>query len=125
MITLLGLMSIMGMGEQVSNVIEQRIRKGSPQPALTLPAGTLDKDGYRQTVGERVREVRLKMGLTLDTVAEVTGIPRSNLSRLENLGNVGIDAHTVYVLERLYGIVLDSGEGEGGGEKNGENDHQS
>lgn len=92
----------------MDSFIEQRIRKGTPQPALSLPQGTLDKVMYRRMVAQRAKQARLDMGLTLYSVAKITRIPRNNLSRFEN--SVGIDAHTMYVLERLYGIDLD-GEG--------------
>lgn len=59
-----------------------------------------------QTVGERVRNRRVELGLSQDALAEKAGISKSFLSDLEN-GRRSIGAETLLDLGRAMGVSLD------------------
>jgi transcriptional regulator with XRE-family HTH domain len=62
-------------------------------PAVSTPAGTLDasagstgalEEALSAVIAERVREFRLQLGLTVGHLAEVTGLSKGMLSKIEN-----------------------------------------
>src|ERR1700739_4972370 len=62
-------------------------------PALSTSAGTLDasagssgalEEALGAVIAERVREFRLQLGLTVGQLAEVTGLSKGMLSKIEN-----------------------------------------
>lgn len=73
--------------------------KRTPRPRLTtkpqVPAEV------RWEFGDRLREARIDAGLTLAELAEMTGIPRSNISQIEN----GLRNVTVETMSRLTTAV--------------------
>jgi transcriptional regulator with XRE-family HTH domain len=58
------------------------------------------------TVGERVRRLRIELGLTQDELAQKAGISKSFLSDLEN-GKRSIGAETLLDLGRAMSVSLD------------------
>lgn len=71
------------------------------QDAATLPgqpaSGHLEPDPVLVLVGARVKALRLQLGLTQAVLAEGSGIPRPNLSRIER----GLENLSVRRLSRL------------------------
>lgn len=62
-------------------------------------------DGLNQRIAERVRELRAERGLSLDALANVSGVSRSMISLIER----GESSPTAVVLEKLatgLGVVL-------------------
>jgi len=66
------------------------------------------------TIGEELRDLRKNKRLTLDKLAEITGIAKATLSRIEN-NVVGGNYNTLKKISNALGITLEdlSGEKEG------------
>jgi ribosome-binding protein aMBF1 (putative translation factor) len=88
----------------MKNVIE-RIRPRMPQPDLTNIDLSLDKQEFREVVGDRFRTVRLNLGMTISTVADAIGVDNSNISRFES-GTLGMDIHRIVLLTQVYGVSI-------------------
>lgn len=59
-----------------------------------------DREYHRKVVGDRLRKLRLSKNLTIDDVAEATGIHRTNVSKIEN----GRYAFTIDALNQLLNL---------------------
>lgn len=56
----------------------------------------------KKAVGERIKELRVKSGLSQAFIANVLGLSRSNYSQIE-LGNQYPSFHTLHEIARYYG----------------------
>ena len=65
----------------------------------------LSKEELILKVGERVREIRLSKGLTLERVAFDAGIDYSQLSRIE-LGKINTSIYQIYVVSKSLDVPL-------------------
>ncbi|HXF35849.1 MAG TPA: helix-turn-helix transcriptional regulator [Actinomycetota bacterium] len=59
------------------------------------------RDG--KTFGQRLREARIRAGLSQSDLEEISGIPKARLSRYEN-GHVSPSIHTLERLARALGV---------------------
>lgn len=64
-----------------------------------------DREYHRKEVGDRLRQLRLSKHLTIDEVAQATGIHRTNISKIEN-GRYAFTIDAVNQLLNLYGAKL-------------------
>lgn len=53
-------------------------------PSLTLARESTDENIEPLKLGERIKDIRSKMGLTLEEASQRTGLARSTLSKIEN-----------------------------------------
>ncbi len=53
-------------------------------PSLTLARESVDENIEPLKLGERIKDIRSKMGLTLEEASQRTGLARSTLSKIEN-----------------------------------------
>lgn len=60
----------------------------------------------KKDIGERIKDLRVKNGLSQATVAIVLGLSRSNYSQIE-LGNQYPTFNTLHVVARYYGKSYD------------------
>jgi len=60
----------------------------------------------KKDIGERIKDLRVKNGLSQATVATVLGLSRSNYSQIE-LGNQYPSFNTLHVVARYYGKTYD------------------
>jgi transcriptional regulator with XRE-family HTH domain len=65
----------------------------------------LSKEDLIVKVGERVREIRLSKGLTLERVAFDAGIDYSQLSRIE-LGKINTSIYQIYVVSKSLDVSI-------------------
>lgn len=65
----------------------------------------LSKEELILKVGERVREIRLSKGLTLERVAFDAGIDYSQLSRIE-LGKINTSIYQIYVVSKSLDVSI-------------------
>jgi len=56
-----------------------------------------------QAVGERIRKLRVKKGITQDQLAELTGLNRVHLYRLEN-GRQSMTLNTLKIIADTLGV---------------------
>jgi len=56
-----------------------------------------------KTFGQRLREARIRAGLSQSDLEEISGIPKARLSRYEN-GHVSPSIHTLERLSRALGV---------------------
>jgi transcriptional regulator with XRE-family HTH domain len=56
-------------------------------------------------VGERIRRLRLKKGITQDQLAELTGLNRVHLYRLEN-GRQSMTLNTLKIIADTLGVPV-------------------
>ena len=73
--------------------------------AVANPQPTFDRAYHRKVVGDRLRRLRQSKHLTIDEVAEATGIHRTNISKIEN-GRYAFTIDVVNQLLNLYGAKL-------------------
>jgi transcriptional regulator with XRE-family HTH domain len=59
--------------------------------------------GDGKTFGQRLREARIRAGLSQSDLEEISGIPKARLSRYEN-GHVSPSIHTLERLARALGV---------------------
>src|SRR5690348_1638704 len=57
---------------------------GLPGAGLPGPGGAIE-DALAAVIAERVRELRLQLGLTVAHLAELTGLSKGMLSKIENM----------------------------------------
>jgi len=72
--------------------------KGAPAPLIESPEPALDA-----IVGENVRELRNRRGLSLDALAKLTGISRTTLGQIE-LGKNVPSVATVWKIARAFDV---------------------
>lgn len=84
--------------------VTERIRNGAPQPTLVKPL-PIDVDDLRLAIGARLRSIRLERGATIKTVAEVTGLHESHLSRVES-GKARLDIRQALTLANVYNMEI-------------------
>lgn len=77
------------------------MRDASPLPPALAPAAA-DGDAFDRRLGLRLQDLRRGAGLTLDGLAEVTGISRATLSRVER-GETSATAQILGKLASVYG----------------------
>jgi transcriptional regulator with XRE-family HTH domain len=65
----------------------------------------LSKEELILKVGERVREIRLSKGLTLERVAFDAGIDYTQLSRIE-LGKINTSIYQIYIVSKSLDVPL-------------------
>lgn len=65
----------------------------------------LSKEELIVKVGERVREIRLSKGLTLERVAFDAGIDYTQLSRIE-LGKINTSIYQIYVVSESLEVSI-------------------
>ncbi|ANP78321.1 XRE family transcriptional regulator [Vibrio sp. 10N.222.51.C8] len=53
-------------------------------PSLTLAKETLDQNIEPLRLGQRIKDIRSKLGITLEEASQRTGLARSTLSKIEN-----------------------------------------
>ncbi|MEZ9564500.1 helix-turn-helix domain-containing protein [Vibrio artabrorum] len=53
-------------------------------PSLTLAKETLDQNIEPLKLGQRIKDIRSKLGITLEEASQRTGLARSTLSKIEN-----------------------------------------
>lgn len=53
-------------------------------PSLTLAKETLDQNIEPLRLGQRIKDIRGKLGITLEEASQRTGLARSTLSKIEN-----------------------------------------
>lgn len=53
-------------------------------PSLTLAKESLDQNIEPLKLGQRIKEIRSKLGITLEEASQRTGLARSTLSKIEN-----------------------------------------
>lgn len=73
--------------------------------AVANPQQDFDRENQRKVVGDRLRQLRQSKHLTIDEVAEATGIHRTNISKIEN-GRYAFTIDVVNQLLNLYGAKL-------------------
>lgn len=64
------------------------------------------KNPIRQRIGSRVRELRQEKGLSMRVLAELSGLNKSTIERLEN-GKFDARIDTLEKLEKVFGKKLD------------------
>ncbi|MFD2139547.1 cupin domain-containing protein [Ancylobacter oerskovii] len=72
--------------------------------AARLPAGMSNPDDETQKLGQRIRDLRLKAGMTLSDLAKGTGVSIGTLSQLER-GLVSPTVRTVYTVANALGVM--------------------
>lgn len=65
----------------------------------------LSKEELIIQVGERIREIRLSKGLTLERVAFDAGIDYTQLSRIE-LGKINTSIYQIYVVSKSLNVTM-------------------
>lgn len=73
--------------------------------AVENPQPSFDREYHRKMIGVRLRELRNANRMTIDDVAEATGIHRTNISKIEN-GKYGFTIDVVNQLANLYGYKV-------------------
>jgi transcriptional regulator with XRE-family HTH domain len=68
------------------------------------PAGTADPDDETQKLGQRIRGLRSKAGMTLTELSKATGVSIGTLSQLER-GLVSPTVRTLYTVANALGVM--------------------
>ena len=63
-------------------------------------------DDFKKELGSRIRRIRKERGLTLDEMAQATGITNSALSKIER-GTVSVSAENLSLISRVLGVSND------------------
>lgn len=80
------------------------IRKSAPQPTIKVPV--IDRDRYKSIVGKRVKALRLRKGLTQETVAAALGVTRSSVCRTEG-GETDVNVIDFMILASILGTTME------------------
>ncbi len=67
----------------------------------------LNKKDFATLLGYKVREIRLKKGITMEELAYQAGIEYVQLSRIE-LGKINTTVYQIYILSTILGEPLTS-----------------
>ena len=65
----------------------------------------MKKEDVTKKVGGRIREIRIRKGLSMEKLATDTGIEYSQLSRIE-LGKINTSIYHVYIISHSLGVPL-------------------
>jgi transcriptional regulator with XRE-family HTH domain len=65
----------------------------------------LSKEDFITKIGERVRQIRISKGLTLERVAFDAGMDYSQLSRIE-LGKINTSIYQIYVVSNSLKVPM-------------------
>lgn len=80
-------------------------KRSDPNPADPAAADPITTDEVCRVVGERVRELRLGLGLTMERLAEIAGLSLGMVSKIEN-GQTSPSLGSLTALANAGGVPL-------------------
>lgn len=72
----------------------------------------LDENAFRSLVGARIRACRERAKITPRQLSQLTGLPRSTISKIER-GKMGLDMTRAHILATALGLTVDEFLGDG------------
>ena len=69
-------------------------------------SGTMNKEEQRQRIGQRIADLRKQRGITQQTLADLTGMQRNHISRIES-GKYSVGFDTLQAIAEALGGTID------------------
>ena len=66
----------------------------------------MNKEEQRQRIGQRIADLRKQRGITQQTLADVTGMQRNHISRIES-GKYSVGFDTLQTIAEALGCTID------------------